>query len=108
MIIDVLWDDLNIFSIEKINGLYISKLYKENINEVRKSGFPLFFLKEISLVSDELPPVVRQRISNINNIKGKLKFKNDVEDIESNIFSYINTTECKRPTDKFSIKIQID
>ena len=41
-------------------------------------------------------------------MKGKLKFKNDNrENIEEQIYDYINRTECRRPTDKFSIKIQI-
>ena len=108
MIIDVLWNNINILKIQKKNNLYISSICRENISKVRESGFPLYFLKDVSVVSDELPDIIRHRISNINNMKGKLKFKNDNrENIEEQIYDYINRTECRRPTDKFSIKIQI-
>lgn len=108
MIIDVLWNNINILKIQKKNNLYISSICRENIGKVRESGFPIYFLKDVSVVSDELPDIIRHRISNINNMKGKLKFKNDNrENIEEQIYDYINRTECRRPTDKFSIKIQI-
>lgn len=109
MTIDLFWDNVKILNIKKEDDVYISSVYSDNINTVKNSGFPIFFLKEISVVSDELPNIVKQRISNINNIKGKLRFKNDYssEEIEENIYNYINTTKCRRPTDKFSIKIEI-
>lgn len=108
MVIDVLWNNINILKIQKRNNLYISSIYKENINKVRKEGFPLYFLKDVSVVSDELPDIIKHRISNINNMKGRLKFKNDnIDNLEEQIYEYINKTECRRPTDKFSIKIQI-
>ncbi len=108
MTIDVLWDNISILKIQKQNNLYISSIYKENINKVKSSGFPLYFLKDVSIVSDELPEIIKHRISNINNIKGKLKFKSDNRNnMEDQIYEYINKTECRRPTDKFSIKIQI-
>ena len=109
MKIDVLWDNIKILNIIKESGYYISYVYKDNIKEVRKLGFPIFFLKEINIVSDELPAIVRQRISNINNLKGKLKFKDNLDEynVEENICKYINETGCRRPTDKFSIKIEV-
>lgn len=108
MIIDVLWDNISILKIQKQNNIYISSIYRENINKVRANGFPLYFLKDVSVVSDELPEIIKHRISNINNMKGKLKFKNDNnENLEEQIYEYINKTKCRRPTDKFSIKIQI-
>ena len=108
MVIDVLWNNINILKIQKRNNLYISSIYKENINKVRDNGFPLYFLKDVSVVSDELPDIIKHRISNINNMKGRLKFKNDnIDNLEEQIYEYINKTECRRPTDKFSIKIQI-
>ena len=108
MVIDVLWNNINILKIQKRNNLYISSIYKENIKKVRENGFPLYFLKDVSVVSDELPDIIKHRISNINNMKGRLKFKNDnIDNLEEQIYEYINKTECRRPTDKFSIKIQI-
>ena len=108
MVIDVLWNNINILKIQKRNNLYISSIYKENINKVREKGFLLYFLKDVSVVSDELPDIIKHRISNINNMKGRLKFKNDnIDNLEEQIYEYINKTECRRPTDKFSIKIQI-
>lgn len=109
MTIDLFWDDIKVLNITKLENLYISRVYEENLNNVRKSGFPMYFLSEITLVSTELPAIIRKRLSNINNLKGQLKFKNNPtnEDIEKGIFEYINKTECRRPTDKFSIKIEI-
>ena len=108
MVIDVLWNNINILKIQKRNNIYISSIYKEDISKVRENGFPLYFLKDVSVVSDELPDIIKHRISNINNMKGRLKFKNDNRDnLEEQIYEYINKTECRRPTDKFSIKIQI-
>lgn len=109
MIIELLWDNIKILTIQKIDNLYVSNICAENIENVRSLGFPIFFLKSISLISEELPVIVKQRISNINNLKGKLRFKNEYnrDELEENIFEYINKTECRRPTDKFSIKIEI-
>lgn len=109
MTIELLWDNVKILDIEKRNNLYISTVYKENIDIARNTGFPIFFLEDIKVVSEELPTLIKQRISNVNNMKGKLKFKNDYneDNLEDDIYSYINTTECRRPTDKFSIKIEI-
>ena len=47
MVIDVLWNNINILKIQKRNNLYISSIYKENINKVRENGFPLYFLKDV-------------------------------------------------------------
>ncbi len=109
MVIDVLWDNIKIIRIDKVNGMYISTAYHENLDAVRHSGFPLFFLKQINLVSDELPIIVKKRISNIYNIRGKLKFKDDIEEkeLENYIAKYINETGCQRPTDKFKIHIEL-
>lgn len=109
MTVELLWDNIKILNIEKRENIYISSVYKENIQKVRELGFPIFFLEDIRLVSDELPALVKHRISNINNIKGRLKFKNDYnkDELEDDIYDYINNTECRRPTDKFSIKIEI-
>jgi hypothetical protein len=110
MSIDVFWDDLNILTISKKDNLFISSVNEDNLIEAKKSGFPIYFLKQISLVSDELPNIVRNRLSNINNIKDKIKFKNNYndEEIEESIYNYINTTECRRPTDKFKINIEVN
>lgn len=109
MVIELLWDNIMILTIEKIDNLYVSNICRENIEVARSTGFPIFFLKNMSVVSEELPAIVKQRLSNINNLKGKLKFKNDYssDELEDNIYEYINKTECRRPTDKFSIKIEI-
>lgn len=109
MLIELLWDDVKILTIQKIENLYVTNICAENIEIVKSLGFPIFFLKNMSVVSEELPVIIKQRISNINNLKGKLKFKNEIDnnELEDNIFEYINKTECRRPTDKFSIKIEI-
>lgn len=109
MIIDVFWDDVKILSVEKVSGYYISTIIKENILAVKKSGFPLYFLKDISVMSEELPNIIKNRVKNIGSQNGKIKFK-DNEDkitIDEEKYKYINETECRRPTDKLSINIQI-
>lgn len=100
MSIEVLWDDLNILTIEKKDNLFFSYVDSENLIKARKTGFPVFFLKQISLVSDELPAIVRHRIPNVIN---NLEYEKEQE-----YYDYINSTECKRPTDKFSIKVDIN
>ena len=50
MIIDVLWNNINILKIQKKNNLYISSICRENIGKVRESGFPIYFLKDVSVV----------------------------------------------------------
>lgn len=109
MIIELLWDDVKILTIEKLDNVYVTNVFKENLDIAKSTGFPLFFLKNMTVVSEELPVIIKQRLSNVNNLKGKLKFKNDLcnDELEENIYEYINTTECRRPTDKFSIKIEI-
>lgn len=102
MSIEVLWDDLNILTIEKKDDLFFSYIDSENLMKARKTGFPIFFLKQISIVSDNLPAIVRQRIPRIEN----KEIINNKE--EKDICKYINSTGCKRPTDKFSIKIDIN
>ena len=67
MSIEVLWDDLNILTIEKKDDLFFSYIDSENLMKARKTGFPIFFLKQISIVSDNLPAIVRQRIPRIEN-----------------------------------------
>lgn len=106
MSIDVLWDDLNILTIEKKDDLFFSYIDAENLIKARKTGFPLFFIKQISLVSEELPAIVRHRIPNINKVKERLDSNNNYS--EENIYNYINETGCRRPTDKFSIKVEIN
>ncbi len=110
MSIEVLWNNKIILTIEKQDGLYISHVFEENLNDARKTGFPIYFLKQISLVSDELPTLVKSRISNVNNLKSKLKFAEDIDEkeIEKCICEYINETGCRRPTDKFSLKIELE
>ncbi|MGN1012414.1 MAG: hypothetical protein ACI4ON_01105 [Clostridia bacterium] len=102
MSIEVLWDDLNILTIEKKDDLFFSYIDSENLMKARKTGFPIFFLKQISIVSDNLPAIVRQRIPRVEN----KEIINNKE--EKDICEYINSTGCKRPTDKFSIKIDIN
>ena len=102
MSIEVLWDDLNILTIEKKDDLFFSYIDSENLMKARKTGFPIFFLKQISIVSDNLPAIVRQRIPRIEN----KEIINNKE--EKDICKYINSTGCQRPTDKFSIKIDIN
>ena len=107
MSIEVFWDELNILEIEKRDNLFISVVNIENLLLAKETGFPTFLLKQISVVSDELPGIVRDRIA---CIRGRLKFKDNCteEELEENIFNYINTTVCRRPTDKFSINIQVN
>ncbi|MBO5478021.1 MAG: hypothetical protein J6A15_09780 [Clostridia bacterium] len=109
MVIELLWDNVKVLTIEKMENFYVSNVCRENIEIARSTGFPIFFLKQLTVISEELPAIVKQRLSNVNNMKGKLKFKNDYssEELEDNIYEYINQTECRRPTDKFSIKIEI-
>ena len=52
MTIDLFWDNVKILNIKKEDDVYISSVYSDNINTVKNSGFPIFFLKEISVVSD--------------------------------------------------------
>lgn len=105
MSIEVFWDELNILTIEKKDNLYFSYVDTENLVQARKSGFPIFFLKQISVVSDELPAIVRHRIPSFESINNKINLK---EKTMETIIDYINETKCKRPTDKFSIKIEIN
>lgn len=109
MNINVLWNDVEVLNIEKINGLYISHVFTENLVKAQKTGFPMYFLKQICTVSDELPVIVKNRIYNIKNIREKIAGNIDLsdEEIERSIYEYINTTGCRRPTDKFSIKITV-
>ena len=102
MSIEVLWDDLNILTIEKKDDLFFSYIDSENLMKARKTGFPIFFLKQISIVSDNLPAIVRQRIPRIEN----KEIINNKE--EKDICKYIHSTGCTRPTDKVSIKIDIN
>ncbi len=107
MNINVLWNNIEVLNIEKIDNLYISHVFTENLVEARKTGFPIYFLKQISTVSDELPVIVKNRLYSIKNIKKRISNNIDLsdEEIEKNIYEYINTTGCRRPTDKFSIKV---
>ncbi len=109
MNINVLWNNIEVLNIEKINGLYISHVFTENLVNAQKTGFPMYFLKQICTVSDELPVFVRNRIYNVKNVKEKIASNIDLseEEIEKSICEYINSTGCRRPTDKFSIKITI-
>lgn len=110
MNIELFWDDLKILTIEKKDNLFISSVDSDNLMKAKDAGFPTYFLRNISLVSEELAPIVRNRIPGVNKIQDKLKFKGNCseEDIEENICEYINTTECRRPTDKISIKIELN
>lgn len=109
MNINVLWNNIEVLCIEKLNGLYISHVFTENLVEAQRVGFPIYFLKQICAVSDELPVFIKNRIYNVKNIKEKIAENTDLseKDIEKNIYEYINATGCRRPTDKFSIKITI-
>lgn len=107
MSIEVLWDELNILKIEKKDNLFVSSVNIENLITAKENGFPVFLLKQISTVSDELPFIVRNRIGGIKN---RLKFKDDLSEneMEEDIYDYINLTGCRRPIDKFSINIQVN
>ncbi len=107
MSIEVLWDELNILTIEKKDNLFVSSVNVENLLNAKNNGFPVFLLKQISTVSDELPFIVKNRIGCIKN---KLRFKDNIseDELEENIYDYINLTGCRRPIDKFSINIQVN
>ncbi len=110
MNIDLFWDELKILTVEKRDNLFISSVDSDNLMKARDAGFPIYFLKNISLISDELAPIVKNRIPSANKIQDKLKFKGEYseENLEENICEYINSTECRRPTDKISIKIELN
>ncbi len=109
MILELYWNELCILKIKRIEGLYYINVESKNIGEAREYGFPIFFLKEINIVSEELPYIIKRRLFNIKEIKNKIlnDEKYNQSDFERDIFEYVNTTECRNPTDKFSIKIQI-
>lgn len=110
MNIDLFWDELKILTIEKRDNLFISSVNTDNLMKAKDAGFPTYFLRNISLVSEELAPIVRNRIPSASKIQDKLKFKSEYseEKLEENICEYINLTECRRPTDKISIKIELN
>lgn len=107
MSIEVFWDDLSIMNIEKKDNLYFSSVNSDNLIKARENGFPIYFLKQVSLVSDELAPIVKYRIPTVDKSKEKLKFKNNSEATEIEIINLINETGGRRPTDKFSIQINM-
>lgn len=109
MKIDVLWSGVEILRVEYVNEVYVSTVYTDNIEQVKRNGFPLFFLKEINVVSNELPALIKKRLSSIGVIKNKLKLneKYPQEEFEEDIKRYVETTGCARPTDKFTLKIII-
>lgn len=110
MTVELLWDDMNILTIEKNNELYFSHVYVENLLKAKENGFPFYLLKQISVVSDELPIIVTRRLPKVGNIKKKIDVdtSTDEGEIEKKLCEYINETECRRPTDKFSIKIAVN
>lgn len=109
MSIEVFWDDLKILNIEKKDNLFISSVNSENLIKARETGFPIYFLKQISLVSEDIAAIVKYRLPNVNKVKDKLRFKKESsENIEKEICDYINSTGCRRPTDKLSIQIDIN
>ena len=106
--ITVMWDDKPIVEINKRNDLFFAKINYENVLKAKEDGFPMYLLKQISLVSDELAPVIKRRIPTPTKLQKRIKFKDESqEEIEKAICDYINETGCKKPTDKFSINIEI-
>lgn len=106
----IYWDDEKILEIEKRGELFYSSVYYENVLKAKEKGFPISLLKQISIVSDELAPIIKRRIPNPKTLRKRIAFKNECDDaeIENAICEYINDTRCRRPTDKFSIKIDIN
>jgi hypothetical protein len=106
--ITLMWNDKEIVEITKKNELFYSKINYENVLSAKEDGFPMSLLKQISIVSDELAPVIKRRIPNPTKLRKRIKFKDDSqEEIEEAICEYINETGCRKPTDKMSIKIEI-
>ena len=103
------WDDAKIVEIEKRGELFYSSVNYENVLRAKEKGFPVSLLKQISIVSDELAPVIKRRIPNPKTLRKRIAFKNEEDDreVENAICEYINDTRCRRPTDKFSIRIEI-
>ena len=58
------WDDEKIVEIEKRGELFYSSVNYENVLRAKEKGFPVSLLKQISVVSDELAPVIKRRIPN--------------------------------------------
>ena len=103
------WDDEKIVEIEKRGELFYSSVNYENVLRAKEKGFPVSLLKQISIVSDELAPVIKRRIPSPKTLRKRIAFKNEEDDreVENAICEYINDTRCRRPTDKFSIRIEI-
>lgn len=108
--ITLMWDDLKIMEINKRGDLFFSKIDYDNIMKAKENGFPIALLKQVSVVSDELSPIIKRRIPNPEKLRKRINFKNNDEndEIERAICEYINETKCRRPTDKFSIKLEIN
>ena len=104
------WDDEKIVEIEKRGELFYSSVIYENVIRAKEKGFPISLLKQISIVSDELAPIIKRRIPTPKTLRKRISFKNEEDDreVENAICEYINDTRCRRPTDKFSIRIDIN
>lgn len=107
MTIYVLWNSIEVLKIIKREGMYYSTVNIDNVEDAKSNGLPMYLLNNVQAVSKELPVIIKDRIS---SVKGKIKFRNDVEneEVEDKILDYINSTECKRPTDRLGIKIEIN
>ena len=43
MVIELLWDNVKVLTIEKMENFYVSNVCRENIEIARSTGFPIFF-----------------------------------------------------------------
>lgn len=105
MKIEIAWDKNNIMSIEKEKGMFYTIIDKIGIENARKNGFPLFFIKDVKVISRELPYFVKRRIYNLN-----YSTKSDdllTEELENKLEDNSNVSELISPIDKIKVKIEI-
>lgn len=105
---NIKWGNLDIVTISRENGVYIANIDNKCFNQATKSGMPVSILAELKAISDKLPPFVMERIPS-KELRDKtiLKSKGQLSDDEGdNILDYIDITNCRQKTDKFSIYVQ--
>lgn len=99
----ILWDDIRLIEINKVDKIYIASIDAKNVEKAKKCGLPAVLLSSIKTVSNEIPEFIKARIPD-KVLRNKV-IKDVSDNEEQNDLRYINITKCRYATDKFKVDI---
>lgn len=104
MRIIIAWNSIDIIEVIRKENKYYSVILPDNTSKAVENGMPIVSIASIKLASKRMPQFILDRIP--TKVVRDTYIDNVSEDEGDNIINYINKTNLKRTTDKFTVRIQ--